>query len=87
MFGENNSQLMAALDNLTIRVKKLEKQVSAETPQSPDIERFLAIRLQYDEIKVSDSEEYERPFDNVRAIFDRETGELKYIGLVDDLPF
>ena len=47
----------------------------------------MSIQLPYDQVKISDDAEYERPFDNVRAIFDRETGNLIYIGLIDDLPF
>jgi hypothetical protein len=86
MFEE--SQLLAAIENLTKRIEALENMKDPEP--SSRITVFSQINFDYDmfgDVQTSDWETFERPFDNVRAIFDRETGNLEYIGLIDDLPF
>lgn len=70
-----------------LEMELIELQNVLKKDLSPNVERFLSVQLPYDKVKVSDCSDFERPFDNVRAIFDRETGNLKYIGLIDDLPF
>jgi hypothetical protein len=70
-----------------LEMELIELQNKLQKDLSPNIERFMSIQLPYDQVKVSDDASFERPFDNVRAIFDRETGNLIYIGLIDDLPF
>jgi hypothetical protein len=80
------AQLASAIDNLSNRLNQLERRLT-KTNRPKDIEKFGQVELDDDDIAFSSFADFERPFDNVRVIFDAETENLKYIGLIDDLPF
>lgn len=88
MFGnESMAQLSAAINNLTNRIDILESRLN-KTERPKDIEMFGQICLDIDDDFLCGTfSTSEGPFDNVRAIFDKDSKNLKYIGLIDDLPF
>lgn len=82
---DDNAGLIARMEILEKELTELQN--ALRTKMSPNVVRYLSVQLPYDQVKVSDAADFERPFDNVRAVFDKETGNLVYIGLIDDLPF
>jgi hypothetical protein len=86
MFQEEDANYLITRMN-KLEAELIELQNVLKKKISPNVVRYLSVQLPYDQVKVSDAADFERPFDNVRAVFDKETGNLVYIGLVDDLPF
>ena len=77
-------------ESLVARIEILEAEITELTNKIKNnyhAVRYCSIELSHDQVKVSAAADFERPFDNVRAVFDKETGNLVYIGLIDDLPF
>lgn len=86
MFQEDDTEYLVTRMN-KLEAELTELQNALRKKMSPNVVRYLSVQLPYDQVKVSDAADFERPFDNVRAVFDKETGNLVYIGLIDDLPF
>lgn len=86
MFQEDDTEYLVTRMN-KLEAELTELQNALRKKMSPNVVRYLSVHMSHDQVKVSDDADFERPFDNVRAVFDKETGNLVYIGLIDDLPF
>jgi hypothetical protein len=75
-------------DELINRIDKLEQKLKVlENKYRPHVVKYFSVELPFGQLKISDPSDFELPFDNVRAIFDDQTGNLIYIGLIDELSF